>query len=257
MALAPLLQNMRVLPRLAAASLRSAYPASNFCAPASSSHCRTSVRMMVSPAYDDEDDGGTRRGRNISPAYDDDDEDDGGSRWSRDIKRSPGAESGPAGMWREAAKKSDKSETPSDAAFRSLPAGDTLVTFGKYNNFTYEEVARRDPKYCDVLVRRADGDDMDDEFLAFAKYLQELRRAATSFPSDVDHDHADGGECDEIDSPLGEVELEGGKYAGFTFAEVYETDVLYCNELVDSMMKTGDRGSRLWPLVAYILYRRK
>mmetsp|Transcript_8723 Transcript_8723/g.14179 ORF Transcript_8723/g.14179 Transcript_8723/m.14179 type:complete len:229 (+) Transcript_8723:81-767(+) len=225
---------MRVLRRLAAASHRSVFFTANICAPSASSYCRTSLRMMVSPSY-----------------YDDDD--DAGTRWSREIRRSPGAESGPAGMWREAAKNSDL-EAPSEAAYRSLPAGSTLITFGKYRNFTYEDVARRDPKYCDGVVRRADGDDMDDEFLAFAKYLQELRVAASSITSEVD---ADDGECDEIDSPLAEVELEAGRYAGFTYAEVYEEDTLYCNELVDTMMKTGDRGSRLWPLVAYILYRRR
>eukprot|EP00416_Gambierdiscus_australes_P032110 CAMPEP_0171091236 /NCGR_PEP_ID=MMETSP0766_2-20121228/32313_1 /TAXON_ID=439317 /ORGANISM="Gambierdiscus australes, Strain CAWD 149" /LENGTH=192 /DNA_ID=CAMNT_0011549313 /DNA_START=35 /DNA_END=613 /DNA_ORIENTATION=- len=156
---------------------------------------------------------------------------------------------GPAALWRDAARNSTK-ESHREVVVSGIPGGDTVLSFGKYRNLSYEEALRRDTAYCDGVLRRADGGDMDEEFLAFADYLKEVRAA-----QEDSEDKEASGLTVESELSLSSAEVPAGAYAGSTYAEVLE-DKEYCNELVEDMMHSGGAGSPFWPLVAYILYHR-
>merc|ERR1712008_276306 len=197
-------------------------------------------------------------------------DDDTDHRWSRKIRHSPGGEA-PAGQWREAARMN--SCLPTEALGIGVAGADTVLGFGKYGDPTYKEVLRRDPSYCEgVVVRAADGSGMDDEFLAFAKFVVEAKAMHASNSMEIVGGHAsdigvrDIAQCDtshssldleEVHTSLDLEEVQVGKYVGSTFAEPFDEDQEYCSMLVEDMMKQGKRGSPLWPLVAYILYRRQ
>merc|ERR1712008_510149 len=112
-------------------------------------------------------------------------DDDTDHRWSRKIRHSPGGEA-PAGQWREAARMN--SCLPTEALGIGVAGADTVLGFGKYGDLTYKEVLRRDPSYCEgVVVRAADGSGMDDEFLAFAKFVVEAKEMHRTLVSGISH----------------------------------------------------------------------
>jgi len=189
-------------------------------------------------------------------------DDETNARWSRKVRHSPGGEA-PASQWREAARMSS-SKLPTKALGIGVPGGDTVLDFGKYRDLTYQEVLRKDPAYCEgVVLRASDEGGMDDEFLAFAKFVVEAKTMHAASPAEAARGNvSDSDDGDVIQSDIGNTcldseEVEVGKYVGSTFAELFEDDPEYCSTLVEDMMKQGKRGSPLWPLVAYILYRRR
>eukprot|EP00931_Biecheleriopsis_adriatica_P103129 TRINITY_DN78009_c0_g1_i1.p1 TRINITY_DN78009_c0_g1~~TRINITY_DN78009_c0_g1_i1.p1 ORF type:complete len:269 (-),score=28.53 TRINITY_DN78009_c0_g1_i1:209-1015(-) len=182
-------------------------------------------------------------------------------RWSREIRSSPGGN--PAGMWREASRIGQHS-MPSMLGAASKGAGvfttegsDKVLSFGKYASLTYGEVLRRDPGYCEKIVLRADGGDMDEEYMDFAAYLRRAAAAPLEVRTDdleVERNHSTHAEAAGI--RLSSKTLETGKYAGYTYAEILEMDLEYCKWLVENMMESGKDASPYWPFVAYILYCR-
>lgn len=182
-------------------------------------------------------------------------------RWSRKIRHSPGGEA-PASQWREAARRS--TSLPTEALGIGVAGADTVLGFGKYGDLTYKEVLRQDPSYCEgVVLRASDGGGMDDEFLAFAKFIVEAKATHAASVAEVPGQNAseigsrDDSHFDTTHTCLDLEEVQIGKYVGSTFAELFDEDQEYCSQLVEVMMKKGKCGSPLWPLVAYILYRRQ
>merc|ERR1712060_232985 len=129
------------------------------------------------------------------------------------------------------------------------------------------DTLRQDWPYCLKVVQRCEGDEsgMDEDFLAFATYVRGAIEARSRVEASANMEEQDmQGYVDDDapyeespDIPISRFEVIAGKYAGCTFAEVYEDDQEYCDWLVDHMMKSRDAGSQIWPLVAYILYRRQ
>lgn len=195
---------------------------------------------------------------------------DAGGKYSRKLIHSPGGATAQL-QWREAREASknfakdltlEKSMAAAAAsASVGIPGGDKLLGFGKHRELTYEEVLREEPEYCLNCLRRAEESGMDEEFMEFVDYIRSVSAAhATAnrvvMDESVDEVDEDSQECDLA---LGLEEVEGGKHAGSTYAEVFDEDPQYCSWLVDEMISSPKvkRGAPLWPLVAYILHRRK
>merc|ERR1712032_1073182 len=104
-----------------------------------------------------------------------------------------------------------------------------------------------------VVLRASDGG-MDDEFLAFAKFIVEAKVVHAASVAEVPGENAseigsrDDSHFDTTHTCLDLEEVQAGKYVGSTFAELFDEDQEYCSQLVEDMMKKGKRGSPLWPL---------
>eukprot|EP00930_Biecheleria_cincta_P004397 TRINITY_DN105310_c0_g1_i1.p2 TRINITY_DN105310_c0_g1~~TRINITY_DN105310_c0_g1_i1.p2 ORF type:complete len:238 (-),score=53.71 TRINITY_DN105310_c0_g1_i1:172-885(-) len=186
------------------------------------------------------------------------DEEDG--RWSRKLRQSKGES--PAGMWREAAnigRQQLRAAGLAAASAGQVAGGGSVLDFGKYSGLTYADAWAKDPAYCEQVLRRSEGGGMDEDFVAFAEYVRSVlqQEQDASLSSSIQHLQEADSEFDEDPAPgLGLEKVEGGKHAGSTFSQVFETDQEYCTWLVEHhMMSPGARGSHLWPFVAYILYR--
>lgn len=188
--------------------------------------------------------------------------DEAEQRWGKRFRHhSPGGDT-PVAMWREASRMGRTQEVNgAEVAYAALeagvPGGDTILGFGKYRLLTYDATIREDFAYCEKAVIRSRAESgMDEEFVAFTDYVQAAINALAKIENEDDEDNVDASGDGAPGIPISKELIVAGKYAGRTFGDVYGQDPDYCDSVVEHMMKSKDPGSKLWPFVAYTLYRR-
>lgn len=144
---------------------------------------------------------------------------------------------------------------PQTLLTKDAASGISIVDFGMHRGFSFQEVLKRHPLYCQWIVNKASSGERlpSPGFMAFAAYLKNAgmqqskkERSNSMFSATNDQDLASG-----------QWQFMIGKHQGLTFQQVAATDHAYCDWAIgQALHSTGPDIGDLVHFVAYVQHVR-